>query len=330
MTDQASLYVPTYGAAGENRSTTTGQEAVDRSTAPALLRVLMVGDVIGSPGRRTLERLLPRIRSELRIDLVIANGENSAGGKGISARTAREMRDAGVDVITTGNHVWTQADIDQALGDDDLRILRPLNFPVDLPGSGSLSIRVKGTNVTVVSLIGRVFMNPIDDPFRAIDGLLLNQEFAGSSQPAATQPVRPAREVGGRPITIVDFHAEATSEKVAMGWFLAGRVAAVVGTHTHVPTADTRVLPGETGYVTDLGMVGPLDSVIGAEIEPTLRRFITQRSARAEVPGGPVTFNAVLLELDPKRGTCQSITRVDRLDTTADSARARAYREPYA
>src|SRR5687767_2613967 len=121
---------------GRIRSTTTGQEAVDRPTAPALLRVLMVGDVIGSPGRRSLERLLPRIRTELRIDLVIANGENSAGGKGISARTAREMRDAGVDVITTGNHVWTQADIDQALGDDDLRILRPLNFPVDLPGSG--------------------------------------------------------------------------------------------------------------------------------------------------------------------------------------------------
>ena len=298
---------------------------MDRSTAPALLRVLMVGDVIGAPGRRTLERLLPRIRSDLRIDLVIANGENSAGGKGISTRTAREMRDAGVDVITTGNHVWTQADIDQALGDDDLRILRPLNFPVDLPGSGSLSIRVKGTDVTVVSLIGRVFMNPIDDPFRAIDGLLLNQEFAQSPQSAAAK-----QEVGGRPITIVDFHAEATSEKVAMGWFLAGRVAAVVGTHTHVPTADTRVLPGETGYVTDLGMVGPLDSVIGAEIEPTLRRFITQRSARAQVPGGPVTFNAVLLELDPKRGTCQSITRVDRLDTTADSARARAHREPYA
>ena len=166
---------------------------MDRSTAPALLRVLAVGDVIGSTGRRAVERLLPRIRSELRIDLVIANGENSAGGKGISARTAREMRDAGVDVITTGNHVWTQADIDQALGDDDLRILRPLNFPVDLPGSGSLSIRVKGTDVTVVSLIGRVFMNPIDDPFRAIDALLLNQEFAGSPGKAATQQVERGR-----------------------------------------------------------------------------------------------------------------------------------------
>lgn len=327
MTDHATSNVPIHDADGITRTTITGQEAVDHSTVPALVRVLMVGDVIGSPGRRSLERLLPRIRSELRIDLVIANGENSAGGKGISIRTAREMRDAGVDVITTGNHVWTQADIDQALGDDDLRILRPLNFPVDLPGSGSLSIRVKGTNITVVNLIGRVFMNPIDDPFRAIDALLLNQQFSGPPSPPSTQQVR---DVGGRPITIVDFHAEATSEKVAMGWYLAGRVAAVVGTHTHVPTADTRVLPGETGYVTDLGMVGPLDSIIGSEIEPTLRRFITQRSARAQVPGGPVTFNAVLLELDPKRGTCQSITRVDRLDTTADSARARAYREPYA
>ena len=136
---------------GAIQSTSTGQEAVDRSTVPALLRVLMVGDVIGSPGRRSLERLLPRIRSELRIDLVIANGENSAGGKGISIRTAREMRDAGVDVITTGNHVWTQADIDQALGDDDLRILRPLNFPVDLPGSGSLSTFEKRLTVLGIS-----------------------------------------------------------------------------------------------------------------------------------------------------------------------------------
>lgn len=307
----------------ETQAPTTGQATADPSAAPALLRVLAVGDVIGSPGRRTLERLLPRMRADLRVDLVVANGENSAGGKGISIRTAREMRDAGVDVITTGNHVWTQADIDQALADDDLRILRPLNFPSGLPGFGSLSIRVKGHDVTVVSLIGRVFMNPMDDPFRAIDALLLDQDFAHSSPPTG------GRRLGGRPITIVDFHAEATSEKVAMGWYLAGRVAAVVGTHTHVPTADTRVLSGETGYVTDLGMVGPFDSVIGAEIQPTIRRFITQRSARAQVPDGPVVFNAVLIELDPARGTCQSIRRIDRLDTAADSPRTRADREPY-
>ena len=211
------------------------------------------------------------------------------------------------------------------MSDDDLRILRPLNFPIDLPGSGSLSIRVRGTDILVVSLIGRVFINPIDDPL----GDRCAAAESGVCGFAAQAATHQAGKVGGRPITIVDFHAEATSENVANGWFLAGRVAAVVGTHTHVPTADTRVLPRETGYVTDLGMVGPLDSVIGAEIEPTLRRFITRRSPGPRT-GGPVTFNAVLLELDPKRGTCQSITRVDRLDTTAESARERAYREPYA
>ncbi len=330
MTDQpshpaqsGSTNPPAGSASGVVTSANPGQTPSATVAGAALLRVLAVGDVIGSPGRRALERLLPAIRTELQIDLVLANGENSAGGKGISGRTAREMRDAGVDVITTGNHVWAQADIDQALADDDLRILRPLNYPADLTGSGSLSLRVKGHTVTVVSLMGRVFMSPLDNPFRVIDAFLMAQPTHGDRAGPSDNGV------GGRPLTIVDFHAEATSEKVAMGWHLAGRVAAVVGTHTHVPTVDTRVLPGETGYVTDLGMVGPRDSVIGAEIEPTLRRFITQRPARASVPDGPVTLNAVLIELDPIRGTCRSISRVDRLDT-ADSARSRAHREPFA
>jgi metallophosphoesterase (TIGR00282 family) len=291
--------------------------AANAAAEPVSLRVLAVGDIIGSPGRRTLTRLLPGLRAELKVDLVIANGENSAGGKGVSARTARELRDAGVDVITTGNHVWAQADIDQALADDDLRILRPLNFPSELPGRGVLTIEAKGRKVTVVSLLGRVFMNAVDDPFKAIDTVLLTQG-TDVGEPVSRECVN---GLGSRPLTIVDFHAEATSEKVAMGWHLAGRVAAMVGTHTHVPTADARVLPGETGYVTDLGMVGPRDSVIGAAIEPTLRRFITQRSARAIVPDGPVIFNAVLVELDADRGTCRTICRVDRLDATADPNR---------
>jgi metallophosphoesterase (TIGR00282 family) len=276
-------------------------------TAEGLIRVLMVGDVIGAPGRRALARLLPGLRAELGVDLVVANGENSAGGKGISGRTARELRDAGVDVITTGNHVWAQADVDQALADDDLRLLRPLNFPPDLPGRGACTINVKGHEVTVVSLLGRVFMAAVDDPFRAMDAFLLLQASPTVGDSAA-------RGEEARPLVVVDFHAEATSEKVAMGWHLAGRVCAVVGTHTHVPTADARVLPGETGYVTDLGMVGPRDSVIGAAIEPTLRRFITQRSARAAVPEGPVVFNAVLVELDAARGACRGLRRVDCLD----------------
>lgn len=268
--------------------------------APEPIRVLAVGDVIGAPGRRSLLRLLPGLRAEVGADLVVANGENSAGGRGVGVRTARELRDAGVDVITTGNHVWNQTDIDEALADDDLRLLRPLNYPPGLPGRGSCTLRVKGHDVTVANLIGRVFMTPLDDPFRAADALL------------AELPAPPAGD--GHPLVVVDFHAEATSEKVAMGWYLDGRVAAVVGTHTHVPTADARVLPGGTGYVTDLGMTGPLDSVIGAAIASSLRRFTLARGGRLPVPEGPVALNAVLLELDAARGACRAIRRVDRLD----------------
>ena len=273
-------------------------------SAPSIIRVLFVGDVVGAPGRRTVRRLLPGLRREVGADLVVANAENSAGGRGVGVRTARELRDAGIDVLTTGNHVWAQPDVDQALADDDLRLLRPLNFPDELPGRGACTLRVKGRDVTVVSLLGRVFMNPLDDPFRAMDTFLLTQLTSGGGGGT------------GRPLIVVDFHAEATSEKLAMGWHLAGRVAAVVGTHTHVPTADARVLPGETGYVTDLGMVGPRDSIIGAAIEPTLRRFLTQRSSRAAVADGVVGFNSVLVELDAERGTCRAVRRVDRFDPT--------------
>ena len=272
------------------------------SAAEAMrLRVLAVGDVIGAPGRSGLRRILPRLRAELGVDLVIANGENSAGGRGISLKTATELRDAGVDAITTGNHVWSQPDIEQVLADDDLRVVRPLNFPGEPPGRASVTLTVRGHPITVVSLMGRVFMTALDDPFRAMDAFLLDGG-------AGTDP---------RPLVVVDFHAEATSEKVAMGWHLAGRVAAVVGTHTHVPTADARVLPGETGYVTDLGMVGPVDSIIGAPVEQALRRFLTQRPGRSGVAEGQVTFNAVLLELDAARGTCRAVRRIDLLDTSA-------------
>jgi len=270
-----------------------------RDSGLSIIRVLFVGDVVGAPGRRTVRRLLPGLRREVGADLVVANAENSAGGRGVGVRTARELRDAGIDVLTTGNHVWAQPDVDQALADDDLRLLRPLNFPDELPGRGACTLRVKGRDVTVVSLLGRVFMNPLDDPFRTMDTFLLTHGGGDGAR---------------RPLIVVDFHAEATSEKLAMGWHLAGRVAAVVGTHTHVPTADARVLPGETGYVTDLGMVGPWDSIIGAAIEPTLRRFLTQRPSRAAVADGAVGFNSVLVELDAERGTCRAVRRVDRFD----------------
>jgi calcineurin-like phosphoesterase len=179
---------------------------------------------------------------------------------------------------------------------------------VGLPGKSAWTSSIRGVEVTIVNLMGRVFMQPLDDPFRAIDGFLL------ASEPGSAP----------RPLIVVDFHAEATSEKVAMGWHLAGRVAAVFGTHTHVPTADTRVLPGETGYVTDLGMVGPRGSIIGAAIEPTLRRFLTQRPGRTVLGDGPVTFNAVLIELDATSGTCRAMRRVDRLDTGGADGRHRS------
>ncbi len=268
-----------------------------------------MGDIVGSPGRKALRRLLPGLRDEVAADLVFANAENSAGGRGVTVRTAREMRDAGVDILTTGNHIWAQPDIDQALADDDLRLLRPLNFPTELPGRGACTVRVKGHEVTIVSLQGRVFMAPLDDPFRAMDTFLLL--------------LTPAEADARRPLVVVDFHAEATSEKQAMGWYLAGRVAAVVGTHTHVPTADERVLPGGTAYVTDLGMVGPRDSIIGSAIEPTIRRFLTHRPSRVPVADGPIGFNAVLVELDADHGTCRAVRRVDRYDPSDTADRGR-------
>jgi metallophosphoesterase (TIGR00282 family) len=274
-----------------------------------MIRVLIVGDIIGSPGRKALRRLLPGLRQEFDVDLVVVNAENSSGGRGVGMRTARELRDAGADVLTTGNHVWAQPDIEQALVDDDLRLLRPLNFPTDSPGNGARTIRVKGHDVTIVSLLGRVFMAPLDDPFRTMDTFLLLLAPPDS----ATQ----------RPLVIVDFHAEATSEKLALAWYLAGRVAAVVGTHTHVPTADERVLPGGTAYVTDLGMVGPRDSIIGSAIEPTIRRFLTQRPGRLPVADGPIGFNSVLIELDADQGTSRAIHRIDRYDSTDTAVRGR-------
>jgi hypothetical protein len=270
---------------------------VDPAPAPDLLRVLMVGDVVGSPGRKAVRRILPGLRRELAADLVVVNAENSHDGRGVSLRAARELRDSGADVLTGGNHTWDNPEVEQVLDDLDLHMARPLNMAPDAPGAGSVTLKVRGHDLTVLNLIGRVFMQPQDDPFRSADTFLAN-----------------LRHAGPRPLVLVDFHAEATSEKQAMGWHLGGRVAAVVGTHTHVPTADARVLPGGTGYVTDLGMVGPRDSIIGMAIAPSLRRFLSYRSSRLGVAEGEVAFNAVLVEIDPGSGACADIRRIDRLD----------------
>lgn len=249
----------------------------------------MIGDVIGKPGRKAVAGLLPGLREELKLDLVIANGENAAAGRGLTPGTAQELFDAGVDVLTSGNHIWDQKEI-LTIIDKESAILRPANYPPLAPGRGVLTQK----GVTVLNLQGRTFMLEIDDPFRAADAAL-----AG---------------LGERAIVFVDMHAEATSEKQAMGRYLEGRVSAVVGTHTHVPTADARILPGGTAYVTDVGMVGPMESIIGCDIQAVLRRFTTGMPARLPVAenGSPVQFNSVLVEVDESTGKARRIERIDR------------------
>lgn len=248
----------------------------------------MVGDIVGKPGRRAVQALLPGLREEHGIDLVVANGENAAGGFGITIDVAQELFDLGVDVITSGNHIWDQKDILPYL-DEDFPILRPLNYPPSAPGRGC----VGAGNALVVSLIGRVFVGNYDCPFRAMDSLL---ESVGDSYK----------------VVLVDFHAEATSEKMALAWYLDGRVSAVVGTHTHVATADNRLLNKGTAYVSDLGMAGPRDSVIGSAVEDVLVRFLDQTPRRLTVAGGPLQFNSVMVDIDENSGNATAITRIDR------------------
>jgi metallophosphoesterase (TIGR00282 family) len=253
------------------------------------LRILFVGDVVGRPGREAVQALLPGLRAELRADLVIANGENAAGGAGLTAALAQELRSAGADVITNGNHVWDQRAFMSEIDQLD-HCIRPLNLPPGNPGRGW----VVKDGVLVVNAIGRVFMAAYDDPFRAVDALLA--------------------ELGDRApkVRILDWHAEATSEKVAMGWHLDGRFSAVVGSHTHVPTADARVLPGGTAFVSDTGMVGPRDSILGVRPQIILDRFRTMIPKRFEVAEGPAVFNSVLIDVDEATGRARSIERVDR------------------
>jgi metallophosphoesterase (TIGR00282 family) len=253
------------------------------------MRVLMIGDIVGKPGRRAVAALVPALRRDLRIDIVVANGENAAAGRGLTISTAKDLFAASIDVITSGNHIWDQNDIVPLLDDDEGRVIRPANYPAGVPGRGMLSF----AGLTVINLMGRTFMYEIDDPFRVADRLL-------ESVPSQT-PV------------LVDMHGEATSEKIAMGWYLDGRVSAVVGTHTHVPTADQRIFPKGTAFVCDVGMCGPLDSVIGVEVEPVLRKFLTGMPTRFTVAekSRTVQFNSVLVDIDGN-GRARSIERVDR------------------
>ena len=248
--------------------------------------ILMIGDVIGRPGREAVEVLLPGLRRKYGVNLVIANAENIAGGLGVTSNTAKALLSAGVDVLTSGNHIWAHKEIIPYL-DGDMPILRPLNYPPGVEGRGYL---VTG-QAMVVNLMGRTFIGNFDCPFRAMYKLL-------------------AERKGKPPVIIIDFHAEATSEKMALGRYLDGRVSAVLGTHTHVGTIDAQLLPGGTAYVTDVGMTGPIDSIIGDDIEAVMRRFLTMIPHRLSVGKGKTIFNAIMVEVDDTSGRAKSIDRI--------------------
>lgn len=256
----------------------------------------MIGDVIGKPGRLAVSHLLPGLRRERGLAFVTANGENLAGGLGLTASTAEALLEAGVDVITSGNHIWDKREIYPEL-DRNERILRPLNYGDEgVPGRGWGEFHAAdGTPVAVVNAQGRTFMQPIDNPFTAMDELL--------EQGSVPLP----------PVRIVDFHCEITSEKTAFGLYLDGRVSAVCGSHTHVPTADERILPRGTAYVSDIGMTGPLNSVIGFDPATVLPRFLNALPTRFEVGSGPVTFTALEIEIDRESGRATGLRRLSEL-----------------
>lgn len=258
-----------------------------------MLRILFIGDIVGRPGRQIIKQVLRELVDSAEIDLVIANGENAAGGFGISTEVSRELFSAGIDLITLGNHTWDNREINKLLEEED-RVIRPANYPEGTPGAGFAIVEsAQGVLVGVINLMGQVFLDPLGCPFRTADSCL-------------NQIKRKTK------LIVVDMHAEATSEKQALGWYLDGRVTAVVGTHTHITTADQRILPQGTGYITDVGMTGPVNSVLGIKPELILQKFLTKRPVRFEVAGGPVELNAVLIEAD-EYGLAHKIERIRRV-----------------
>lgn len=254
------------------------------------MKILVSGDIVGSPGRLAFAQVVGRLRSQGAVDWVVANAENSAGGKGLTMPIATELFTAGADVLTLGDHAWDQKELLTQI-DNDERILRPANFAPGCPGHGWRTYSTPKGRVTVVNLVGRVFMGPYDCPFRTVDALLA------------------ARENIGR-IVIVDIHAEATSEKVALGRYLDGRVSAVLGTHTHIQTSDEQILPRGTAYLTDIGMSGPKESIIGRDIETILKKMITGLPVPFKVATGDPAFEGVILDIDEQTGRAKSIKRI--------------------
>ncbi len=258
-----------------------------------MMKIFFAGDIVGKPGRKAVSELYPALKAERGIDLFIANAENAAGGSGITKKIVYELHDAGVDIITLGDHAWKNKDVFNVI-EENRHLLRPANFPPGSPGCGSTVVTLDNNiRVGVINLVGRVFMNPVDCPFRAAD-----REIA---------ELRDKTDM-----IVVDMHAEATSEKQAIGWYLDGRVSAVLGTHTHVATADERILAKGAAYITDVGMTGPHKSVLGREIEPVLKMFITHRPSFFTVAKHDLSLNGVVVEIDESTGRALAIERIQK------------------
>lgn len=257
------------------------------------MKILFIGDIVGRPGREAVKGLLPGLKKEFDLDFVIANAENAAGGSGITSNVANELFNYGINALTSGDHIWKKSEIFEII-DKEERILRPVNFPQGAPGRGQAIFKTQnGIKLGVVNVLGRVFMEALECPFRAT-----RQAIEALSSEAR--------------VIIVDVHAEATSEKTALGWYLDGKVSAVLGTHTHVQTADERVLPQGTAFISDAGMAGPMDSVIGRKIEDVLARFITAIPRRLEVAEQNIQLQGVVLDIDENTGKARSIVRIQR------------------
>lgn len=258
---------------------------------------------MGKPGRIITKDLLPKIKKREKIDITIANGENAAGGLGITPKVFEELLSLGIDVITGGNHIWAKKEIYPVL-QKDRRILRPANFPPEAAGRGTVILKSsQGVEVGIINIMGRIFVDYVDCPFRQVE--------------------KEIKKCEGVKIKIVDFHAETTSEKQAMGWFLNGKVSAVIGTHTHVPTADEKILPGGTAYITDVGMTGPYDSVLGVKKELAIKRFLTLMPVKFELAKSDIRFCAVKLIVDEKTGCALKIERIEEKLDLSDSEKER-------
>ena len=254
------------------------------------MKILLVGDVVGRPGRKAFKNITPQIKAAENIDVVIVNGENSAGGKGITQKSLDELIAGGADIITAGNHIWDKKDVFEFI-DREPFLIRPANYPEGAPGKGYCIFPYRAKNIAVINLSGRTFMPPMDCPFQKVEEIL--------------------REIKDRAdIIVIDFHAEATSEKMALGYYLDGRVNAVVGTHTHTQTADERILPNGTAYITDLGMVGPWESILGVKKDIIVNKFISGLPARFDVAEGEAVYSALIAEIDDSSNKTVGVKRI--------------------